>query len=88
MTSPVVVTLGVHVLDVHVRHVEAIPAGNEGAVVEQVRMSPAGTAGGTAVVLAKLGAQVQSMGATGTDPLAGRAPRTARAARHRLDAAW
>ena len=71
MTSPVVVTLGVHVLDVHVRHVESIPAGNEGAIVEQIRMSPAGTAGGTAVVLAKLGARVQSMGATGTDPLAG-----------------
>jgi sugar/nucleoside kinase (ribokinase family) len=71
MTSPVVVALGVHVLDVHVRHVESIPEGNEGAIVEQIRMSPAGTAGGTAVVLAKLGARVQSMGATGSDPLAG-----------------
>ncbi len=32
-------------------------------------MSPAGTAGGTAVVLAKLGARVRSFGAVGTDPI-------------------
>ncbi len=71
MTNPSIITLGVHVLDVHVRHVESIPAGSEGAIVEQIRMSPAGTAGGTAVVLAKLGARVASMGATGSDPLGG-----------------
>ena len=63
------VALGVHVLDVHVRHVESIPDGSEGALVEQIRMSPAGTAGGTAVVLAKLGASVRSAGALGADPL-------------------
>jgi sugar/nucleoside kinase (ribokinase family) len=61
--------VGVHVLDVHVRHAETIPNGSEGALVEQIRMSPAGTAGGTAVVLAKLGAEVASMGAVGDDPL-------------------
>ena len=48
--------VGVHVLDIHVRHVESIPSGSDGALVDQIRMSPAGTAGGTAVVLAKLGA--------------------------------
>ena len=32
-------------------------------------MSPAGTAGGTAVVLARLGADVTSYGAIGTDPI-------------------
>ena len=64
------VALGVHVLDVHVRHVESIPEGSDGAIVEQIRMSPAGTAGGTAVVLAKLGARVSSVGAIGNDPLA------------------
>ena len=68
-TSPSVVCLGVHVLDVHVRHVGSIPSGSEGQLVDQIRMSPAGTAGGTAVVLAKLGAQVAGMGATGDDPL-------------------
>jgi len=64
-----IITLGVHVLDVHVRHVETIPGGSEGQLVDQIRMSAAGTAGGTAVVLAKLGARVSSMGATGDDPL-------------------
>jgi sugar/nucleoside kinase (ribokinase family) len=62
---------GVHVLDIHVRHVESIPSGSDGALVDQIRMSPAGTAGGTAVVLAKLGAEVASMGAVGADPLGG-----------------
>ncbi len=61
--------VGVHVLDVHARHVESIPSGSEGALVDQIRMSPAGTAGGTAVVLAKLGAEVASLGAVGDDPI-------------------
>ena len=61
--------VGVHVLDVHVRHVETIPSGSDGSLVEQIRMSPAGTAGGTAVVLAKLGVDVASIGAVGSDPL-------------------
>lgn len=64
------IALGVHVLDVHVRPVESIPSGSDGALVEQIRMSPAGTAGGTAVVLAKLGASVRGLGAVGADPLA------------------
>src|SRR3954453_23995632 len=64
------IALGVHVLDVHVRNVESIPEGCEGAIVEQIRMSPARTGGGTAVVLAKLGARVSSVGAIGDDPLA------------------
>lgn len=64
-----VLAAGVHVLDIHVRHVESIPSGSAGALVDQIRMSPAGTAGGTAVVLAKLGADVASMGAVGSDPL-------------------
>jgi sugar/nucleoside kinase (ribokinase family) len=64
-----VLAIGVHVLDVHVRHVETIPSASDGALVDQIRMSPAGTAGGTAVVLAKLGAQVSSVGAVGSDPI-------------------
>ena len=63
------IAAGVHVLDVHVRHAESIPSGSEGALVDQIRMSPAGTAGGTAVVLAKLGVRVSSAGAIGADPL-------------------
>jgi sugar/nucleoside kinase (ribokinase family) len=64
-----VVTLGVHVLDVLVRPVESIPEGQGGAIVEEIRMTPAGTAGGTALTLAKLGAEVFSAGAIGTDPI-------------------
>lgn len=64
-----IVTLGVHVVDVLVRPVQEIPAGQGGALVEQIRITPAGPAGGTAVTLAKLGANVQSAGAIGTDEL-------------------
>ena len=64
-----VLCVGVHVLDVHVRTVESIPEGSSGALVDEIRMSPAGTAGGTAVVLAKLGARVSSLAAVGDDPI-------------------
>ena len=37
-----VVTLGVHVVDVLVRPVESIPEGQGGALVEQIRITPAG----------------------------------------------
>ncbi|KOG11748.1 carbohydrate kinase family protein [Streptomyces viridochromogenes] len=63
-----VVTLGVHVLDVLVRPVEAIPEGQGATLVEDIRMTAAGTAGGTALTLARLGAAVSSAGAIGTDP--------------------
>jgi sugar/nucleoside kinase (ribokinase family) len=61
------IAMGVHVLDVLVRPVEEIPAGQGGQLVEQIKVTPAGSAGGTAVVLAKLGAEVSSAGAIGTD---------------------
>ncbi|HVV74556.1 MAG TPA: PfkB family carbohydrate kinase [Mycobacteriales bacterium] len=64
-----VVALGVHVLDVLVRPVVSIPDGQGGAIVEEIRMTAAGTAGGTALTLAKLGAEVHSAGAIGTDPI-------------------
>ena len=64
-----VVTLGVHVVDVLVRPVEQIPEGQGGALVEQIRITPAGPAGGTAVTLAKLGASVCTAGAIGSDEL-------------------
>ena len=61
------VAMGVHVLDVLVRPVEAIPEGQGGELVEQIRITAAGSAGGTALTLAKLGADVRSAGAIGTD---------------------
>ncbi|WP_031488026.1 carbohydrate kinase family protein [Streptomyces bicolor] len=63
-----VITMGVHVLDVLVRPVEAIPEGQGATLVEDIRMTAAGTAGGTALTLAKLGATVHSAGAIGSDP--------------------
>ncbi|GAB3249305.1 carbohydrate kinase family protein [Nocardioides dilutus] len=65
-----IATVGVHVLDTHVIGIESIPDGSDGQLVETIRMSPAGTAGGTAVVLSRLGAEVRSFGAVGTDPIA------------------
>ncbi|HTT26973.1 MAG TPA: carbohydrate kinase family protein [Solirubrobacteraceae bacterium] len=65
-----VITLGVHVVDVLVRPVEMIPEGQGGQLVEQIRISPAGSAGGTAITLSKLGASVRSAGAIGDDELA------------------
>lgn len=67
--SMVVAAVGVHVLDTHVLGIDSIPEGSEGQLVETIRMSPAGTAGGTAVVLSRLGASVRSYGAVGTDPV-------------------
>src|SRR4051794_19009429 len=64
---PEVVALGAHILDVLGRPVTEIPAGQGGALIEEIRLSPAGAAGGTAVTLAKLGASVLSVGAVGND---------------------
>ncbi|MCW2794653.1 PfkB family carbohydrate kinase [Nocardioides sp.] len=65
-----IATVGVHVLDTHVIGIESIPAGSDGQLVETIRFSPAGTAGGTAVILSRLGAEVLSFGAVGEDPIA------------------
>ncbi|HWJ81470.1 MAG TPA: sugar kinase [Nocardioides sp.] len=64
-----VAAVGVHVLDTHVLRVESIPEGSDGQLVDTIRMSPAGTAGGTGVVLRRLGAEVHSVGAIGEDPV-------------------
>jgi sugar/nucleoside kinase (ribokinase family) len=63
------VALGVHVVDVLVRPVEAIPEGQGGQLVDAIRITAAGPAGGTAITLAKLGADVRCAGAIGTDAL-------------------
>jgi sugar/nucleoside kinase (ribokinase family) len=68
MKAQQVVTMGVHVLDVLVRPVEEIPEGQGATLVDDIRMTAAGTAGGTALTLAKLGASVRTAGAIGTDP--------------------
>ena len=71
MSAPamVAIAMGVHVVDVLARPVEAIPEGQGGQLVDEIRITAAGSAGGTAITLAKLGAQVRSAGAIGTDAL-------------------
>jgi len=61
------IAMGVHVLDVLVRPVEEIPEGQGGMLVEQIRITAAGSAGGTALTLAKLGADTSCAGAVGRD---------------------
>ena len=63
-----IVTMGAHILDVLVRPVTEIPPGQDTTLVEQMRMTAAGTAAGTALTFAKLGAAVSTAGAIGTDP--------------------
>ncbi|MEM7735180.1 MAG: sugar kinase [Deinococcota bacterium] len=62
-----VVSLGVHILDVLGRYVTEIPPGQNLALLDEIRMTVAGTAAGTSVDLAKLGADVTAMGALGND---------------------
>jgi sugar/nucleoside kinase (ribokinase family) len=65
-----VVVLGAHILDVLGRPVESIPPGQGSARLAEIRATVAGTAAGTAIDLAKLGAQVRTIGAVGDDLLA------------------
>jgi sugar/nucleoside kinase (ribokinase family) len=62
-----VVCLGVHILDVLGRPVTHIPPGQGRLLLDEIRVTAAGTAAGTSVDLAKLGAQVTNLGAVGDD---------------------
>jgi sugar/nucleoside kinase (ribokinase family) len=64
-----IMTLGVHILDILGRHVDRIPPGQNIDLLEEIRLTVAGTAAGTAVDLAKLGANVVTVGAIGKDEL-------------------
>jgi sugar/nucleoside kinase (ribokinase family) len=65
-----VVSLGVHIVDVLGRPVSHIPPGQGRQMLDEIRITAAGTAAGTSVDLAKLGAEVVAMGAIGDDLLA------------------
>ncbi|WP_433516336.1 carbohydrate kinase family protein [Nonomuraea sp. CA-143628] len=67
--SPTVATIGVHIVDILARPVSYIPEGQDTALVDQIRLTAAGSAAGTAVDLVKLGNEVVSMGAIGDDEL-------------------
>jgi sugar/nucleoside kinase (ribokinase family) len=62
-----VVSLGIHILDILGRHVSRFPPGQDLDLIDEIRLTVAGTAAGTSVDLAKLGAEVFAMGAVGSD---------------------
>ena len=64
-----VTVLGAHILDVLGRPVEEIPPGQGSVRLKEIRATAAGTAAGTGVDLAKLGARVRAVGALGGDLL-------------------
>jgi sugar/nucleoside kinase (ribokinase family) len=64
-----VTVLGAHILDVLGWPVETIPPGQGSVRLREIRATAAGTAAGTAVDLAKLGARVLAVGAIGDDLL-------------------
>ena len=64
-----VAVLGPHIIDVLGRPVTEIPAGQGSARLEEIRVTVAGTGGGAAIDLAKLGVSVTSFGAVGDDLL-------------------
>jgi sugar/nucleoside kinase (ribokinase family) len=64
-----VVSLGIHILDILGRPVTAIPPGQNLALLEEIRVTVAGTAAGTSVDMAKLGLDVIAMGAIGQDEI-------------------
>jgi sugar/nucleoside kinase (ribokinase family) len=64
-----VVSLGIHIVDILGRPVTRIPHGQHVDILEEIRITVAGTAAGTSIDLAKLGAHVVAMGALGKDEL-------------------
>lgn len=67
--KPTVVSLGIHIVDILGRHVTEIPPGQGVDILDEIRITVAGTAAATSVDLAKLGANVIAMGAIGSDEL-------------------
>jgi sugar/nucleoside kinase (ribokinase family) len=61
--------VGVFIVDVLGRPVEDLPRGQDSRLLDEIRITVAGTAGGTSVDLARLGAEVVAVGAIGEDNL-------------------
>lgn len=64
-----VVSLGAHILDILGRPVSSIPEGQGAMLLDEIRVTAAGTAAATSVDLARLGVHVQSMGVVGDDAM-------------------
>jgi sugar/nucleoside kinase (ribokinase family) len=59
--------VGLYILDILGRPVEAIPPGGQVRFIDEIRLAVAGTAGGTVVDCAKLGLRARAVGAVGDD---------------------
>jgi sugar/nucleoside kinase (ribokinase family) len=66
-SRPAVVAAGTYIMDVLGRPISDLPVGQTARLLEEIVATPAGTAGGTAVDLARLGARVCAMGLIGED---------------------
>lgn len=69
VAPPRVACVGVFIVDTLGRPVTGMPAGQRGMLIDEIALTPAGSAGGTAVDLAHLGADVLAVGAVGDDDL-------------------
>jgi sugar/nucleoside kinase (ribokinase family) len=63
--------VGLTTLDVLVRPIDALPEAETTTLVEQIALAPAGTAGGTALVAARLGVRTALASAVGDDAAGG-----------------
>lgn len=66
-SHPRVLCVGTYIVDVLGRPVDELPRGQVSRLLSEIRMTAAGTAGGTSVDLARLGANVVAVGAIGRD---------------------
>lgn len=71
MSAPRVACVGAFIVDTLGRPVRGMPVGQRSQILDQIRLAPAGAAGGTAIDLARLGVEVLAVGAVGEDNLAG-----------------
>lgn len=67
MTKSDVSVVGLYILDILGRAMESLPPLGQADFVEEIRLTVAGTAGGTAVDCAKLGLTTRAVGALGDD---------------------
>src|SRR5436309_3410581 len=69
-SQPTVASVGTYIVDVLGRPVSELPRGQVSSLLDEIRITVAGTAGGTAVDLARLNCNVIAVGAIGQDNLA------------------
>ena len=62
--------VGLYILDILGRPVDAIPPGGQVRFIDEIRLTVAGTAGGTVIDCAKLGLRARAVGAVGDDEMA------------------